>query len=323
MTTLVLNFSIALILSVFLTAVVRRRILRHGIGQTVREDGPESHLEKSDTPTMGGIAIVLAIVIMVAAASAYELRFTVRSVLVVVVMVGFALVGLIDDLQKAATGESTGWRARYKIALQAVLAILFIVAIIWEDRFIMGIGATRWHTQMLWLWAPLGVFVILGAANSVNLTDGLDGLAAGLTAICAVALAGVLLFRGDPEMALVASVVGGASVGFLWFNCHPASIFMGDVGSLALGAALGCIAVAGAVELIFALLAGVFVFETVSVIVQVISYQQFGRRVLKMAPFHHHLELSGWAEPAIVTRLWLIGVMLASSGWIIGRVMLR
>ena len=165
--------------------------------------------------------------------------------------------------------------------------------------------------------------MLVGAANSVNLTDGLDGLAAGLTAICAVGLAGVLLFRGDPEMALVASVVGGASVGFLWFNCHPASIFMGDVGSLALGAALGCIAVAGAVELIFALLAGVFVFETVSVIVQVISYQQFGRRILKMAPFHHHLELSGWAEPAIVTRLWLIGVMLASSGWIIGRVMLR
>ncbi|MFO7947961.1 MAG: phospho-N-acetylmuramoyl-pentapeptide-transferase [Armatimonadota bacterium] len=319
MITLVLNFCIALILGTLLTFVVRGQISKYNIGQAVREDGPESHIEKTDTPTMGGIAIICAFAVLLAASSAYELRFSVRSVLVLIVTVGFALVGLIDDLQKAATGDSTGWRARYKIVLEVLLASLFMLAVIWEDSFILGIGATRWHTGMLWLWAPLGVFVIVGAANSVNFTDGLDGLAAGLTTICAVGLAGVLLLRGDPEMALASAILAGAAAGFVWFNAHPASIFMGDVGSLGLGAALGCIAVAGAVEIIFAVIAAVFIWETLSVIIQVVSFQRFGRRVFKMSPFHHHLELCGWEEPTIVIRLWLVGLILASIGWLVAR----
>ncbi|MFP3904914.1 MAG: phospho-N-acetylmuramoyl-pentapeptide-transferase [Armatimonadota bacterium] len=319
MITLLLNFCVALVFGVLLTAVAQGQISKYGIGQAVREDGPESHIEKTDTPTMGGIAIICVFAVLVAAASAYEARFTVRSVLVVAVTIGFALIGLIDDLQKAATGDSTGWRARYKIILEILLASLFVAAVVWEDSFILGIGATRWHTGMLWFWAPLGMFVIVGAANSVNLTDGLDGLAAGLTTICAIGLAGVLMLRGDWEMALASAILAGAATGFLWFNAHPASIFMGDIGSLGLGAALGCIAVAGAVEFIFALIAAVFVWETLSVIIQVISFQRFGRRVFKMSPFHHHLELCGWEEPTIVIRLWLVGLLLASAGWLVAR----
>ncbi len=296
------------IVSTLATAAALQRLRSRGVGQVVRDDGPEAHLGKRATPTMGGIAIIptIAVLGLLFAYSADLLGP--RLYLVVAATVAYAAVGFVDDITKARAGKPTGWRARYKLATELLLAVLFTAALI----HIANETDWQWHAGSLWLWAPLAVIVLVGGTNSVNLTDGLDGLAAGLSCICALAMAVILWHYGDVQMALAAVVVAGAAAGFLWFNLHPARIFMGDIGSLGLGAALSAIAIAAGIEILFALLAAVFVWETLSVIIQVAYFKRTGgKRVFKMSPFHHHLELSGWAEPAIVTRMWAVGGLCA------------
>ena len=290
------------------TAAVLRQLQQRGVRQSVRDDGPESHLEKADTPTMGGLAIIPTVVVVALLCGHALGLIGLRAYLVIAATVAYALVGLLDDLAKTTSGKPTGWLARYKILAEILVAVLFVAGTIHAT----GSSGTQWHSTLLWLWAPFSVFVLVGGANAVNLTDGLDGLAAGLAAICATALAVILHLAGDTEMALLAAVVAGASAGFLWLNAHPAKIFMGDVGSLGLGAAIAAIAVSGRVEWLFALTAAVFVWEALSVIIQVVYFKRTGgKRIFKMAPFHHHLELSGWAEPTVVVRLWLVGAACA------------
>lgn len=303
------------LLSALATAMVLCQLQRRGVQQAVRDDGPETHLQKGATPTMGGLAVIpiIAVVALLCAHAAGMLGP--RLYLVAAAMVACALVGLYDDLTKTGTGKPTGWRARYKIVAEIAVAIMFIGGLM-----ILRDGAEwAWHTDLLWFWMPVALVALVGGANAVNLTDGLDGLAAGLSALCGLAMAALLALRGDMQMALAAGAIAGAAAGFLWLNAHPAKIFMGDVGSLGLGAALAAVAIAARIELLFIVMAAVFVWETLSVMIQVVYFKRTGgKRVFRMAPFHHHLELCGWPEPTVVTRLWLIGAACALLGILMG-----
>jgi len=306
-----------------LSAVATYALLLHlragGVRQSIREDGPQSHLAKGSTPSMGGVAVLASLLLVTLVCGSGCGLLGPRLYLVMGLTVAFALIGFVDDYAKIKSGSSAGWAARYRIAIELLLGVGAIGLL-----SIIGDGAGRpWHETLLWLWVPLGLFIIVGGSNAFNLTDGLDGLAGGLTAICGAALAVILLLLGDSQMALAAAATAGAGAGFLWLNAHPAKIFMGDVGSLGLGACLSSIAVAGRVELLYAVLAGVFVIETLSVIIQVCYFKLTGgKRVFRMAPFHHHLELCGWPEPTVVVRLWLVGAGCALLGLLLAVVLM-
>jgi phospho-N-acetylmuramoyl-pentapeptide-transferase len=301
----------ASVLSAVSSYILLCSLRAQGIRQAIREDGPESHFAKGKTPSMGGIAIVFALVVVAMACAAGAGVLGHRLLIVLGLTLAFAVIGFVDDYSKVTSGQSRGLPARYRITLELLLAVAAVVLL----SMLGNDAESAWHETLLWLWAPLGVFVIVGGANAVNLTDGLDGLAGGLVAICGAAMAIVLLLVGDSAMALAAAVTAGAAGGFLWLNAHPAKIFMGDVGSLALGACLSAIAVAAQIELLFALFAAVFVFETISVILQVAYFKLTGgKRIFRMSPFHHHLELCEWPEPTVVLRLWLIGAACGLLG---------
>lgn len=317
-------FVLGLVMSVGLTAfslwVMRRRSRR----QQIREDTPSGHQRKQGTPSMGGIGMVLAVVLIslgVWIGFGIFWRTTGRQVLAILaVMLVFGALGFADDYLKLSRQTSTGIKARYRLSLEVIVALAFVWLVATHLPFpgpgsritILGFGGLPVLARII-----LGAFVVVGSANAVNLTDGLDGLAAGLVALCAAALIVVCWMVGLLELALWSALLAGVAAGFLWFNAHPARIFMGDVGSLSLGALLGAIAVMAEVELLFAVLAGVFVIETLSVIIQVAYFKTTGKRVFLMTPFHHSLELRGWSEPQIVTRFWLAGALCAAVGLII------
>ena len=309
----------ALLLSALLGAPVLAVLRRLQARQVAREDAPASHQAKAGTPFMGGIGIIAAFAV-VALLAAPRLGGATASIVLLSVLYG--LVGFTDDYLKLVGRSSKGWKARYRLLAEALLALAFVAVI----RATSGeaaapvAGASGWLTG--WPRWVLDVVVIVGAANAVNLTDGLDGLAAGCTAFVAVGLgaAGVMAGQGRPG-GQAALALGGAAAGFLWWNARPARVFMGDVGRLALGAALGGVAVAGGLELVLAVMGGVFVLEALSVMAQVVSFRTTGRRLLRMAPFHHHLELCGWSELRIVRVLWaatagLTALGLAVSAWL-------
>jgi len=310
-----LVFCLGLLVGVIFTDIVRRIIARGNRWPQVREDTPDSHQHKRGTPSMGGIGIVVAILLGAVVVGMLAGSSAGRLVPLLGLMVVFAGLGLADDYRKLVHQTSTGLKARYRISIEFVVAAAFtwVIVAAWpsttNDVAVLGFSGLPAIARII-----LGALVVVGSANAVNLTDGLDGLAAGLVALCAGSLAVICWVVGRPELALLSALVAGVSAGFLWFNAHPARIFMGDVGSLALGVVLGGIAVAAGVELLFALLAAVFVLETLSVIIQVVWFQTTGQRVFLMTPFHHGLELRGWAEPQIVTRLWLIGAVAAAVG---------
>lgn len=305
----------ACVLSAVLTGAILGPLKRANVRQTVREDGPESHLAKTGTPSMGGIAILTAIILVAVIVLLTLGEFNGRVAAILVFGAAMALVGFSDDYAKLVKRGPYGFKARYRIIVEVLLA----VALVWylslqpAGRVVPGL-TLAFPAAWAWAWALFGVFVLVGSANAVNLTDGLDGLAAGLVAICGSTLAVACHRVGEPQLALLAATVAGASAGFLWFNANPARIFMGDVGSMALGALLGGIAVAARLEIFLALVGLIFVVEVLSVIGQVVSFRATGQRILKMAPFHHHLELSGLAEQTIVVRFWVIGVCLACVG---------
>ncbi len=303
-----------------------------GEGQPIREDGPESHiLLKKGTPTMGGVLILMA--------------FTVASLLwvplgttylwpVLFVALAFGGIGFIDDYQKLRKRQSTGLSARYKLLFQLTIAFAatLILIEISPDELRYGLAIPSLKDAIIplgLLYVPFAMLVIVGASNAVNLTDGLDGLAivpVMITAMSFVIIAyavGNVKFAaylqvsyvpGTGELAVLCGALIGAGLGFLWFNAPPASVFMGDTGSLALGGGLGAIAVSTRHELVLAIIGGLFVLETVSVIIQVVSFKLTGRRIFAMAPLHHHFEKKGWAESTIVIRFWIISVILAIIG---------
>lgn len=282
------------------------------LGQQVREDGPKTHLGKAGTPTMGGILIIVATVIAVVVFP----PLSDHNIILLFATVGFAALGFFDDFIKVVAKRSLGLRAREKLVGQfgiAVLVALYAWARIGTDLFV----PFAQNTIVLppWLYLPFTVLVLVGTVNAVNLTDGLDGLAAGSTAIAATAFGLITWLLGYPDLALFSGALVGACLGFSWFNAPPAQVFMGDTGSLGLGAALGTIAVLSKTTLFLPIIGALFVIETLSVIFQVLYFKiTRGQRLFRMAPLHHHFELLGWAESKVMIRFWLISLIFAVLG---------
>lgn len=282
------------------------------VGQKVRTDGPQTHLDKEGTPTMGGILIVFSIVIGVVLFP----PFTHNNIIMLFATLAFGLVGFLDDFIKIVAKRSLGLRAREKLVAQfgvGILIALYANARVGTDLLIPFTKQTLILPSVIYI--PFTIFVIVGSANAVNLTDGLDGLAAGSTAISASVMGLIAYFLGYSDLALFSSALAGACLGFFWFNAHPAQVFMGDTGSLALGAALATLAILTKTSLFLPIIGGLFVIETLSVIGQVLYYKfTKGKRLFKMAPLHHHFELLGWHEGKVMIRFWLISVIFAILG---------
>jgi phospho-N-acetylmuramoyl-pentapeptide-transferase len=305
---------------------------KQGEGQPIRLDGPEGHLiRKKGTPTMGGFLILTA---LIGSTLLWAELTNVFVWIVLFVTTGFGVVGFFDDYRKLTKRSSTGLSGRRKLLVEMLIAAIACVAIVLVTENQYG---TKFALPFLknllfdlgWFIVPVSIFVVVGASNAVNLTDGLDGLAivpsmiAGASFGLIAYLTGNLVFAnylqiqhvpGTGELTVFCGALVGAGLGFLWFNAPPAMVFMGDTGSLAIGAALGTIAVITKNEIVLAIIGGVFVLETVSVIVQVGSFKLTGKRVFRMAPIHHHFEKKGWQEPTIVIRFWIIAVILAIIG---------
>jgi phospho-N-acetylmuramoyl-pentapeptide-transferase len=306
--------------------------VRQGKGQPIRADGPQSHLvTKKGTPTMGGLMILLGIVV---ATVLWANPGNAYVWIVLGVTLCFGAIGFYDDYLKITRQTHAGFSGKIRFLIEAgigVAACYFIVSL-GREPFASSLSFPffkEWLVPLGWFFLVFGAFVIVGAGNAVNLTDGLDGLAIVPVIIAALSfgfiayLAGSVIYSeylqihyvaGTGELAVLCGAVIGAGLGFLWFNAPPASIFMGDTGSLALGGMLGAVAVATKHEVVLAVVGGLFVLEAVSVIVQVVSYRFFGKRVFRMAPLHHHFEQKGWTEPQIVIRFWIISVVLALVG---------
>lgn len=303
---------IAFIVSLLLGPGLIRYLRRLKYGQNVRDDGPAAHRSKQGTPTMGGILIVVAFALplMIFSWDHALVRYA------VFVTLGYALIGLIDDAIIVVAKRSLGLRARHKLIAQIVVGTLpaLLALAEWGPTLWIPFARVEWELPV-WLFLLISMGTMVGAANAVNLTDGLDGLAAGATAIAASFYAIVCTWLGHPEMTVFAAGLAGACLGFAWFNVHPAQVFMGDTGSLALGAALGAMAVLTRTPFFLLIIGGLFVIETLSVMLQVVYFRlSGGRRILRMSPLHHHFELAGWPEPKVVTRFWLIGLLCGLVG---------
>jgi phospho-N-acetylmuramoyl-pentapeptide-transferase len=318
----------ALVISLMLGPwVVNRLRLLQSEGETIREDTPARHRMKKGTPTMGGVLIVAAIVSSTLLWANLRNRYV---WVVVLTAVGFGAIGVWDDWRKIH--KRRGLKARVKFPLQLLTALLLLQIVFWapaRDGWlpVLAIPFLKgWLVHLGWIWIPFTMLVVVGASNAVNLTDGLDGLAIG-PVIMAGGAFGIIAYltgnfraadylkilnvKGAGELTVFCGALIGAAIGFLWFNCHPAEVFMGDAGSLALGASIGMLAVLTKAELLLPLIGGLYVVEAASVMLQVASFKLTGRRVFRMAPLHHHYELNGWAEPKIVVRFWIVSFALA------------
>ena len=302
----------AVILVLVLGAPTIPLLRRAGAGQRVRDDGPQRHLEKEGTPTMGGILIVAAVVIA-AAAGGFWLSggVSVEMGTVLAAMLAFASIGAADDWMKINRGRSLGLLARYKLLLQVVVAVAFVYALVGRRALAAASATEPGPTPLTPVWVVFWVVAMTATSNAVNLSDGLDGLASGLSAIAAMGFALLALKAGDQTLAIAGLSLAGACLGFLFFNRHPARVFMGDVGSLALGGALAAMAAWLNQPLALVGLCLVPFAEAGSVVIQVISFKTTGRRVFKMSPIHHHFELSGWPERRVVHTFWLVALVAA------------
>jgi phospho-N-acetylmuramoyl-pentapeptide-transferase len=327
----ILGVLTALLISFLVGPEMIRRLGRYQIGQPVRDDGPQSHLVKAGTPTMGGALILVAVAIATLLWADLHNRYV---WIVLLVTLSFGAIGWVDDYRKLVLKNSAGISARSKLAWQSAIAlgvasVLYLSATSPAETALIVPFFKDVALGLGWFYVVVVWFVIVGSSNAVNLTDGLDGLAILPTVLIAGALAvfayttgnvkfavylGIPYVRDAAEVVIFCSALVGAGLGFLWFNAYPAMVFMGDVGALALGAALGIVAVLVRQELVFMVMAGVFVMETVSVILQVASFKLTGRRLFHMAPLHHHFELKGWPEPRVIVRFWIITVILVLVG---------
>lgn len=321
----------ALLFSLLVGPVVIRKLIFYQIGQSIRSEGPKSHLQKAGTPTMGGTLVLLSITLSVLLWANLSNKYL---WVVFATTIGFGVVGFVDDYLKLILKNSKGLIARYKFFWQIVIGLAAAIFLFYHARF--PVETTLIIPFFKSVGFELGIFyiffttfVIVGTSNAVNLTDGLDGLAilpivmvAGALGIFAYAggnfnFAKYLLIPYVPgvgEVAVFCSAIVGSGLGFLWFNTYPAQIFMGDVGALGLGAGLAIIAITIRQELVLMIMGGIFVLETVSVILQVASFKLTGKRIFKMAPIHHHFELKGWPEPRVIVRFWIITCVLVLLG---------
>ena len=308
-----------------------RWLVRNRIGQHIREDGPASHSAKAGTPTMGGLAIVGAVLVGYAVGHlGTQVKFSATGYLVIITVFLFGVIGFVDDWIKVSHKRSLGLNKRAKLAAQVAVAVLFAELAVHWAHTATALSFTRCPHPGLhlgqWGWVVFAVFVLVGTSNAVNLTDGLDGLAAGSSTFCFAVLAimGYWIFRHRSifhvlpasaiDLALAAVALAGACLGFLWWNAAPAKIIMGDTGSLAIGSGLAALCLLLNLDLLLPIIGGLFVLETLSVIAQVISFRVFHRRVFRMAPFHHHFELLGWPETTVIVRFWILAGLFAALG---------
>lgn len=327
----ILGVLTALAISLLLGPLLIKKLRVKQIGQAVRDDGPQSHLSKAGTPTMGGALIILAIAISTFLWGDITNRFV---LITTAVMLIFGAVGWVDDYRKVIEKNSRGLPARWKYFWQSIgglgaAVLLYLTAQTPAETELIVPFFKDVMIEMGIFFIVFTYFVIVGSSNAVNLTDGLDGLAIMPTVMVAAAL-GVFAYltgnvrfadyllipyvAGAGELIVICGAIVGAGLGFLWFNTYPAQVFMGDVGALSLGATLGVIAVIVRQELVLVIMGGVFVMETISVILQVASFKLTGRRIFRMAPIHHHFELKGWPEPRVIVRFWIITVVLVLIG---------
>ncbi len=322
----------ALFLSLWLGPAVIRRLAQFKGGQPIRQDGPQTHFTKAGTPTMGGALILMTVLLSVLLWGDLRNRYV---WLVLAVMLGFGVIGWYDDWIKIVRRDPNGLKSRWKYLLQSIVGLAAGLFLYYTADVP---AATTFYIPMFKSIAlplvgisfvAIAYFWIVGFSNAVNLTDGLDGLAIMPTVLVACAL-GVFAYAsgnavfsaylqipqvpGAGELVIICAAIAGAGLGFLWFNTYPAMVFMGDIGALALGAVLGTIAVIVRQELVLVIMGGIFVIETLSVMIQVASFKLTGKRVFRMAPIHHHFELKGWPEPRVIVRFWIISVVLVLVG---------
>jgi phospho-N-acetylmuramoyl-pentapeptide-transferase len=307
----------ALLICIFLSPKFIEFLRKREFGQQIREDGPEGHHQKAGTPTMGGVIIFLAVAVSYLILTNYEWR----SVGVFGAAIACALLGFADDYVKLSRRRSLGLRARTKLGITIAisLALWFVAQHEAHLQPTLELRFVDYHIDLGPLYPLLIYLVVAGTTSAVNLTDGLDGLAAGCAAIVLLAYIGITFFAGDYDMAMLAGCLGGACIGFLWFNAFPATIFMGDTGSLGLGGAIAGLAIMTKTEVLLILLGGIFVMEALSVVIQVISFQATRKRVFLMAPIHHHFELKGWSETKIILRFWIVASICGAIGFTIYR----
>ena len=328
---IILGVLTSLFISLLVGPSLIRRLNEYQIGQSVRDDGPESHLSKAGTPTMGGLLILVSIAVSTLCWADLSNRFI---AVVLLVTLAFGVIGWVDDYRKVVKQNPKGLPARYKYFWQSVVGLsaavfLYVSAVSPAETQLIVPFIKNVTINLGWMYVVLSYFVIVGSSNAVNLTDGLDGLAILPTVLVSGALMifayttghiyfaeylGIPYIKGVGEVAVFCASIVGAGLGFLWFNTYPAQVFMGDIGALALGAALGIVAVVVRQELVLFIMGGVFVMETFSVILQVGSYKLTGKRIFHMAPLHHHYELKGWPEPRVIVRFWIITVILVLIG---------
>jgi len=310
----VFEFILCFIFSLILGPVLIPMLTRLKFGQTVRDDGPKSHYKKTGTPTMGGMIFLIPVVVLAAFYAGHDKRI----LPLIFVTLGFGIIGFIDDFIKVVKKRKDGlyWNQKmFGLLLVAVVFAVYVSRTQTSDIIIPFMGMDR-TVSLGWLFVPFVVLVLIASTNAVNITDGLDGLAAGVTLIVTVFFTIVAMTRGEWEyIKIFSAIVSGGCLGFLAFNAHPAKVFMGDTGSLALGGAVGAIAILMKMPLILIIVGGIYVIEALSVMIQVLSFKLTGKRVFKMAPIHHHFELSGWKEVKVVWVFWGITVLLCILGF--------
>ncbi|WP_279620160.1 phospho-N-acetylmuramoyl-pentapeptide-transferase [Priestia megaterium] len=312
---ILLTIGVAFLITVVLSPIFIPFLRRLKFGQSIRDEGPKSHQKKSGTPTMGGIMILLSIIVATLIMVNQYAELTYKTFLLLFVTIGFGLLGFLDDFIKVVLKRNLGLTSKQKFLGQVVISIIFyFIARQFEFSTEVTIPGIKDPIDLGWFYVVFLIIWLVGFSNAVNLTDGLDGLVSGTSAIAFGTFA-VLAWNAEQfELSIFSVAVVGAVLGFLVFNAHPAKVFMGDTGSLALGGAIATVAVLMKMEFLLVIIGGVFVIETLSVIIQVASFKTTGKRVFKMSPLHHHYELSGWSEWRVVMTFWAVGLLFAMLG---------
>lgn len=310
--TIVMAFLITVLFSPIFIPFLRRL----KFGQSIREEGPKSHQKKSGTPTMGGIMILLSIIISTLVMAEKFAEPTIKMYLLLFVTIGYGLLGFLDDFIKVVMKRNLGLTSKQKLVGQIIIAVIFYFVLKYQNfSTAIHIPGSDYSFQLgPFFYVLFIIFWLVGFSNAVNLTDGLDGLVSGTAAIAFGAFAVLAWNQSQYDVSIFSVAVVGAVLGFLVFNAHPAKVFMGDTGSLALGGAIAALAILTKLEILLIIIGGVFVIETLSVIIQVISFKTTGKRVFKMSPLHHHYELSGWSEWRVVVTFWTVGLLFAMLG---------
>ncbi|NLO88972.1 MAG: phospho-N-acetylmuramoyl-pentapeptide-transferase [Clostridia bacterium] len=305
-------FLTSLLCTVVLGPIIIPILNKLRLGQYIRQDGPAKHFKKAGTPTMGGIIFIIPLLI----ATMIFAGDSVEALTAATVTLGYGIIGFMDDFIKIALKRPLGLKARYKLLGQVILGLLLtIYAVQYLGRGTgLNVPFTGAAVDLGSLYYPFVLLVLVGSTNAVNITDGLDGLAAGCTMFVSAGYVFISLMAGKPELAVFAAALAGGCFGFLAFNFYPAKVFMGDTGSLALGAAVACLSVLTGTELVLPIIGGIYVIETLSVVLQVASFRLRGKRIFLMSPLHHHFELAGWDEEKIVLMFWAFSVFFALMG---------